>query len=168
MKHLSVFALVLTALLFSSCSREEPALIVTAPPPLGALVMNEIFARGAAPDLDWIEIYNPNSSSVDLTNYKIYDSGGQGGTKPKKVFPAGVTIPAKGFYVIVTDVADSSGFGLSSAGEDVWFENASGVVIDQIKFLTTTTASQSFGRVPDGSANWTVNSAITKGAPNQP
>lgn len=51
-----------------------------------SLVMNEIFSRGAAPDLDWIEIYNPAATQVDLTGYKIYDEGGNGGTKPKKNF----------------------------------------------------------------------------------
>ena len=84
-----------------------------------SLVMNEIFSRGAAPDLDWIEIYNPAATQVDLTGYKIYDEGGNGGTKPKKEFPSGTIIPAGGFYVIVTDedgVTVGSKFGLSSSG----------------------------------------------------
>lgn len=40
--------------------------------------------------------------------------------------------------MIVTDTADFegdlSGFGLSSSGETVWFENASGTVIDNYAF----------------------------------
>ncbi|MBI2417978.1 MAG: lamin tail domain-containing protein [Ignavibacteriales bacterium] len=132
---------------------------------VAALVMNEIFARGVPGDLDWIEIYNGHSVSVDLTGYKIYDSGGQVGTKPKKVFPAGVVIPAKGFYVIITDDTDSSGFGLSSSGEDVWLENAVGTVIDQVKFLATANVTQSYGRSPDG-ATWQILNIITKGTSN--
>jgi hypothetical protein len=51
-----------------------------------SIVMNEIFSRGVAPDLDWIEMYNPNNTSLDISGYKIYDIGGQSGSKPKKTF----------------------------------------------------------------------------------
>ena len=41
-----------------------------------------------------------------------------------------------GYYVIITDMddfgGDLSGFGLRSGGEEVWFENSSGTVIDNI------------------------------------
>lgn len=130
------------------------------------LVMNEIYSRGTVNDPDWIEIYNPNPVQVDLSGYKIYDSGGNSGSKPKKEFPAGTFIPANGFYVIVTDDADASGFGLSSGGESVWFENASGTVIDNVDFLSMD-VTQSYGRYPDGSTNWQILGTITKGAPNQ-
>ena len=92
------------------------------------VVINELYSRGTAVELDWIEIYNPSGTSVDITGYKIYDSGGFNGTKPKKEFPAGSVIPTNGFLVIVVDDTSASGFGLSSGGEKVWFENASGTV----------------------------------------
>jgi len=130
------------------------------------LVMNEIYSRGTVNDPDWIEIYNPNSVQVDLTGYKIYDGGGNIGTKPKKEFPSGTFIPANGFYVIVTDDADASGFGLSSGGESVWLENSSGTVIDNVDFLSMD-VTQSYGRYPDGSSNWLILGTITRGAPNQ-
>ncbi|MEO8231270.1 MAG: lamin tail domain-containing protein, partial [Ignavibacteriota bacterium] len=50
-------------------------------------VINELYSRGIATEPDWIEIYNPTSTSIDITGYKIYDSGGNAGTKPKKEFP---------------------------------------------------------------------------------
>jgi len=136
------------------------------------VLMNEIYSRGVAGNLDWIEIYNPNSEAVDLTGYKIYDVGGNtGGSKPKKSFPIGSTIPAGGFYVIITDTADFdgdlSGFGLSSGGEEVWLENSNGTVIDNVSFLAMAT-NQTYGRLPDGSASWQLLNTITRGAPNQP
>lgn len=137
---------------------------------LSPVVMNEIYSRGIpGTDPDWIEIYNPNSDPIDLSGFKIYDSGGAAGSKPKKEFPAGTIIPANGFYVIVTDdaAADGSGFGLSSAGEEVWLENSSGTVIDNYTFLTMD-VTQSFSRIPDGTANWQLSNTITRGAPNQP
>ena len=73
---------------------------------------------------------------LDISGYKIYDNGGQGGTKTKKAIPAGTILPAKGFYVVITDTNTSAsivdGFGLSSGGETVWFENATGTIIDSV------------------------------------
>jgi hypothetical protein len=135
-----------------------------------SLVMNEIFSRGAGgADLDWIEIYNPAVTQVDLTGYKIYDEGGNGGTKPKKVFPASTIIPAGGFYVIVTDedgTTAGSKFGLSSGGEQVWLENSSGTVIDTITFPAMPIATTSYGRLPDGGTNKQIFNNITRGTSN--
>lgn len=80
-------------------------------------VINELYSRGIATEPDWIEIFNPTSASIDITGYKIYDSGGNAGTKPKKEFPAGSIIPANGFLAITVDDTAASGFGLSSSGE---------------------------------------------------
>ena len=78
------------------------------------IVMNEIYTRGTTADPDWIEIFNSSTSAIDIGGYKIYDSGGQSGTKPKKEIPTGTVVPPNGFWVIVTDDTSSSGFGLSS------------------------------------------------------
>lgn len=165
MKLKVLASIIFIPLLFVSCSRDEPNPIIPAPPPtINPVVMNEIYSRGTADDPDWIEIYNPNSSAVDMSGYKIYDNGGQSGSKPKKEFPTGTVIPANGFYVIVTDDADASGFGLSSGGEEVWLENAAGTVIENVVFPALE-ATQSYGRIPDG-GNWQVVDNITRGASN--
>jgi hypothetical protein len=132
------------------------------------LVMNEFFSRGVDPDFDWIEIYNPNSVQVELTGYKIYDGGGNLGTKPKMEFPVGSVIPANGFYVIVVDVQDAAGFGLGSGGDECWLENPGGTVIDNQVIPAMPVATTSYCRLPDGSTNWLISNTITKGAPNQP
>jgi hypothetical protein len=130
-----------------------------------SIVMNEIYSRGTPDNPDWIEIYNNSANPVDVSGYSVYDSGGQSGAKPKKTFPAGTVIPAFGFFVIVTDDADPSGFGMSSGGEEVWFENAAGNVIDNVIFPAFA-ETQSYGRIPDGSGAWAILDNITKGAPN--
>ncbi|PKP03136.1 MAG: hypothetical protein CVU14_02340 [Bacteroidetes bacterium HGW-Bacteroidetes-9] len=135
------------------------------PPPTITILMNEIFSKGADPDFDWVEIFNASTVDVDLSGYKIYDSGGQSGSKPKKEFPSGTIIPAGGFFVIVVDDADASGFGLSSGGEEIWLENASGTVIDDITFPAMVDG-QSYGRKPDGSANFFIFTEITRGSSN--
>lgn len=129
-------------------------------------LMNEIFSRGVPADPDWIEIYNASNSPIDITGYKIYDGGGNGGTKPKKLFPAGSVIPANGFLIIVVDDADASGFGLGSGGDEVWLEDAAGNVIDHTLVPAMPVATTSFSRVPDGSDNWVITNTITKGTAN--
>ena len=99
-----------------------------------SIVMNEIYSRGTVDDPDWVEIYNNSDNPVDISGYAIYDAGGQSGAKPKKTFPAGSVIPAHGFLVIVTDDDDPSGFGLSSGGEEIWFENLAGNIVDNVIF----------------------------------
>jgi hypothetical protein len=134
-------------------------------PVLFMAMMNEVFSRGTAEDPDWIEIFNPADAEMDISGYKIYDSGGQSGSKPKKEFPAGTIIPAQGWLVIVVDDEDESGFGLSGNGETVWFENSAGEIIDSIAFPALE-ENQSYGRYPDGDVNWEVLNTVTKGAAN--
>jgi len=130
-----------------------------------SVLMNEIYSRGTTENPDWIEIYNSGFTSIDISGYKIFDSGGQAGTKPKKLFPAGTVIPANGFYVIVTDDSDSSGFGLSSSGEKVWFESSDGIILDSIDFPALA-VTQSYGRYPDGTSNLIIMDSITRGSTN--
>lgn len=135
-----------------------------------AIKMNEIYSIGKSashPDLDWIELYNSSSAQIDISGYKIYDSGGNSGTKPKMTLANGTFIPSKGFFVISTDIptsTDPSGFGLSSSGEKVWLEDKTGAVIDTVTF-SAMTETQTYSRIPDGGA-WKLVSKMTKGASN--
>ena len=68
------------------------------PTPSGAqnLLISEVFydTPGTDSDEEWIEIYNPTASSVDLSNYKIGDEEASGGTEGMYRFPAGASIAA--------------------------------------------------------------------------
>jgi hypothetical protein len=127
--------------------------------------MNEVFSRGTTADPDWIEIYNGSASAVDISSYKIYDSGGKGGTKDKKGFPAGTTVAAKGFYVMIVDGSAASDFGLSNGGEEVWLEDGTGTVIDDVTFPALA-AGETYARVPDGSTTWKILTSYTRGSTN--
>jgi len=169
-KLLLLFCLVSAAIL-ASCSRDEPTIVapvvVIVP---GEMKMNEIYSRGVVGNLDWIELYNPSSLPINIGGYNIYDVGGQGGTKPKKTIPAGTTVPGGGFYVVVTDTNSSAsvldGFGLSSAGEKVWLENATGALIDTVSFPAMLD-TQTYGRYPNGDSTWQLLNTITRGASNK-
>jgi hypothetical protein len=127
-------------------------------------VMNEIYARGTTADPDWVELYNPTSASINLSGYKIYDAGGQSGSKTKKEIPSGTILQSRGFYVIITEDGSASGFGLSSSGEQLWLEKNNGKLIDSVNF-TGHAAAQSYGRNPDG-GSWQLLNTITRGTSN--
>ncbi|HOY43732.1 MAG TPA: lamin tail domain-containing protein [bacterium] len=130
--------------------------------------MNEAFSRGVEGNLDWIEIYNPSNVAVSLAGYQIYDNGGQSGVKPKLVFPAGASAPARGFYVITVDDTSAAGFGLSSGGDEIWLEDPANVLIDNVKIPAMPVETTSYCRIPDGSETWQISNTITKGASNLP
>lgn len=93
------------------------------------LVINEIYASGE----DWIELYNTLETSVNIGGYFVYDNAAA-----KYQIPAGTTIPAKSFLVLICNdlgTGLNTNFKLTSAGETVYLENAGGTLIDRIEFL---------------------------------
>ena len=131
--------------------------------------INEIYSRGTTTEPDWIEIYNPSTSQVDISGYKIYDIGAiPPGTKTKKLFPTGTILPAHGFYVIITDnTGDPSDFGLSNNGETAWLEDTLGTIIDSVAFPALG-VDTSYARIPNGSDTFVKLSPTTKGISNEP
>jgi len=135
-----------------------------------SIVINEAFSRGSDPEFDWIELYNNSDVAVNISGYKIYDDGGQTGKKPKMEVPAGTTIPARGFYVIVVDddanaYPEGSGFGLGSKGDEVWLETPQGFVIDNM-VIPGLDLEQSYGCKPDGADTRFILTERTKGVSN--
>lgn len=167
-RRLKFLTVLLVALvLMVACSRRQPPLapeVVVVP---GKAVLNEVYSRGVPTDMDWVELYNPTPTPVDLSGYHIYDSGGQSGVKEKKAFPSGAVLPANGYYVIVTDGSEASDFGLSSAGEQIWLEDETGQVVDTVTFLAMD-VTQTYGRLPDGGTTWQLLNTITRGSSNKP
>jgi hypothetical protein len=130
-----------------------------------SVVMNEIFSGGTPTNPDWIELFNTTDYPIDIGGFKIFNSEGQSGVKPKLLIPSGTTIAPRSFYVVVTDVPGESGFGLPASGAVVWLENTAGSIIDKVTFPALQ-ANQSFGRFPNGSIAWEVMTTITRGASN--
>ncbi len=149
---------VLSAILFARHSSAQTTIRI-----------NEVYTRGVAGNLDWVEIYNTAAAPIDISGFKIYDAGGKTGAKTKKLFPAGTVVPAKGFVVIATDTAtyagDQSAFGLGSGGDSVWVENAAGALLDSV-YIPALGLDTTFARVPDGSKTWVKTSPATKGVSN--
>ncbi|MFN8309031.1 MAG: lamin tail domain-containing protein [Chitinophagales bacterium] len=141
-----------------------------------SLFINEFLAKESAPnDPDWVEIYNPYSSTITMLSGRWFltDSLGQ----PNKFQLPAIVLPAKGFGVIYCDSGDSldgsgaahANFGLSSKGEAIglYYKDSTGslVPVDSFTFGAQN-ADVSFGRIPDGGSTFQSFSSPTKGQPN--
>lgn len=127
--------------------------------------VNEVLMAPSGTATEWVELYNPTSSAVDLSGLYIDDVAGGGGA-PKQI-PAGTTIPAGGRWVM--DVP--SGFLNNTGAESVrYLKIASGVetVYDSYSWsLGSTQYDKVFHRSGDG-GTWcgTISASVTKGTPN--
>ncbi len=116
---------------------------------------------------DWIEIYNANSSPVLLEGMFLSDNPQ---TPDKWPLPA-VEIAPGGYLLIWADGETEQGplhadFKLDADGESVLLCDRDAVLsIDAIDFGAQS-ADLSYGRVPDGGADWMVLDTPTPGASN--
>jgi len=124
-----------------------------------SVVLNEVLAHTDPPEMDTIELYNHGNADVDLSGCTLSDAPATN----KFVIPPGMVIPARGFvYFTETQL----GFGLSSAGETIYFKNpAATQVLDALKFGAQENGV-SFGRFPDGATEWSRLTAPTFGTNN--
>ena len=92
---------------------------------------------------DWVELYNPSDSDVDLTGYHI---------SRKKGLNSGyalddITIPAKGYKIIFPKIT------LPSEGVNLYLASASGRILDEVN-VPELKYDTSWARVTDGGSEW--------------
>ncbi len=167
MNRLKIFValLFLGAFLFQSCVKDELFVDTNVDSDV-VLVINEVNSNAGDPNPDWIEIYNPGSEAVDISGFGVYDS-------PSALFPfpAGTTVPAGGYFVVVCDKLLAGGdptniaaFGIKSTGESVFLVDAAGAVIDEVA-VPAMPLDVTYARIPDGGTVW-ANANATKAAAN--
>ena len=117
------------------------------------IVINEIVSKTTSDSADWIEIYNPSSESISLSNYYLSDDINQ---LLKWQFPS-ITINPQAFLLIYAsdnsleiDNALQANFKIKSEGEIIYLTNKDEQIIDQTPAVYLI-ENQSFGRYPDGS-----------------
>lgn len=168
MKKIILFVVLLASgMFFNACVTDEVYVDPNAKPgSTVVLLINEISSNAGDPIPDWLEIFNPSSSEIDISGFGIYD-------KPAALFkfPAGTKIAAKGYFVVVCDVAlgatdptHVAALGLSSAGESAFLVDKDGAIIDQVTFPALP-LGVTYARIPDGGTSF-ANANPTKGIAN--
>jgi len=111
---------------------------------------------------DWIEIYNPTTSDVDLGGMYITDDT----NNPTKyqiptTEPDSTKVPAGGYLILYADNETSEGvrhlgFGLNASGEEVALYGSDGLTpIDSVTFPAVS-EDDSYARQIDASSTWTT------------
>ena len=120
-----------------------------------AIRINEVQSNGDAPG-GWVELLNTSNVEVDMSGWTLTDSD----VFHTVLLPTGTRLAAHG-YRIINESIFPVGLG---ALDGVHLFSRYGVEVDSYSWTSTPTTS--FGRCPDGSGDFVVTSAITRGAPN--
>ncbi len=125
---------------------------------------------------DWIELYNTGAAPADISGFWLSDDA----TNPQKwEFPAGSTIPAGGYMVVLlsgTGDYDPNYLGYRNTsfkvtqtnGETLLFSNTSGTVLESFNIgtLGALQADHSYARTIDGAGTWAIHTTPTPEATN--
>ena len=97
-----------------------------APSNIPRVLVNEALTHTDLPQVDSVELYNPNATNVDVANWYLTDDR----TVPQKFrIPGSHSIPANGYIVFTendwnANPASSNSFRLNSHGEDIYLYSA--------------------------------------------
>jgi PKD repeat protein len=126
----------------------------TEPPP--SVVVNEVESSGGTPG-DWVELYNPGASAVDLSSWVFRDND----DTHTYLIPAGSSIPAGGYFLLEEAAL---GFGLGSADSARLYLPGGVTLADSYSW--TSHASTTYGRCPNGTGAFATTVSVTKGGAN--
>jgi hypothetical protein len=111
------------------------------------IVVNEFESNPPGNDYDagseWVELYNPTTDTVDISNWKIIPTNNETNTI---ILPEGTIIRAKGYYV-----AYHSTQFLDNAAETIILQDAAGNEIDRTPSVNDTNDDEgAWARYPNG------------------
>jgi len=131
--------------------------IVTSVWAYGNVVINEVEQNPEGNDnytsvIEWIELYNPTASPIDISGWKISTTQGEIHTL---TIPQVTILAAKDYYII-----ESGSQWLDNTQESVILKNDAGTIIDQTPQLSDEdNNSFSWQRYPNGEESWEFRSS---------
>lgn len=131
------------------------------------VLINEVQSAPADDDVDFVELYNGEDTTLDLGGFILQD---EKGAAEEFVIPEGTVVEAGGL-VVFSQVSPGEGvgftFGLGSKGDKVILLDADRNVLDEIDTPDFgDTKGQSYARVGNGGAQWQILDTPTKGTDN--
>lgn len=140
----------------------EPIVVVPDPQPITypTVFITELLPDPSAPALDeeseFIELYNPNTESVNLSGYALQTGGSY---QYSFIIPA-TTIPAGGYLTLYSK---DTKLTLSNSGSQARVLAPDGSVIDETDPYTNVPEGESWALL---SGNWSVSNQVTPGTAN--
>jgi hypothetical protein len=125
-----------------------------------SLKINEIYPAPEAGEFEWVEIYNDEDKTIDITGYYLTDATQK--ASHRLLFDTG-SIAAFGFVIATA----SSGVLNNSDGDTVILKNAAGETVESVAYTGTYTFEKSYFRCLNGGTNWFTSTNITKNASNE-
>lgn len=130
----------------------QPMLAQTSP---NQVVLNEFLAIPSSGN-EFVELYNPTQSTIDLSGWAVDDI--EGGSSPKILPTPTLLAPNDWLIVSLSNV-------LNNSGDQVRLINPTGQVIDHYSY-TSASAGLSWSRIPDGTGSWQAATMPTPGSAN--
>lgn len=130
----------------------QPMLAQTSPT---QVVINEFLAIPSSGS-EFMELYNPTQSTIDLSGWAVDDI--DGGSSPKILPTPTLLAPNTWLVVSLSNV-------LNNSGDQVRLLNPMGQVIDHYSY-TSASAGLSWSRMPDGTGSWQAATIPTPGIAN--
>jgi len=152
-KQILCYSLSVLVLLFSSCKGDKEKDIFS---DVEGLYINEIFPSNSG----WIELYNSNNSSIDISGFIVQSNNGT-----RYVFPQGTSISGKSFFVI--NKGSDFQFDINAGGDKISLFDKSGAIIEEIN-MPSISGGKSYARTEDGKTGWGISDNPTKGSSNTP
>lgn len=132
---------------------------LAATPAHAAVVINEFLPAPSSGNKEWVEFYNPDSSTVDLSDYFFDDD-----TDFQSDAGSSAKIPVAGLLGSTSTCYWEMSTYLNNNGDTPTLFNTAGTTIDSYAYTKTTT-DKSYARVPDG-GEWQADQAPTKSPAN--
>ena len=152
---------------------------ISALPPIGSVVINEVLAHSDAELYDWIELYNTTDEAINIGGWFLSDNNDDDPNRMKYEITEGASIGAYDYIVFSedqdfgnpADAGCNKPFQLSENGETVYLQSGSGGVLTGYSEEEDFGASEqdvAFGRYQKstGAFNFVAMSANTRGAVN--
>ena len=108
-----------------------------------AIQITEIVYNSPSTDWEWVELYNPTGSAIDISGYTIIDNY----PNTMVTFPGSTSISATSYFTVVVNGGGTAQFsadydpgagnyvgGLNNGGDSVILKDASSNIVDQVDY----------------------------------